>query len=284
MRIFTVVLAAAVSLCATTAPAQAAGGVGEAMEVIDKASASGQVGERKLAVGSKVFVGDTVTTDANGRVQLRFGDGTRMIVGSDSTLVIDELRFGGNADKNRFAVYAVAGRFRFISGDSGDRGYSIRTPSARIDVRGTAFDFTVTPEGETKLLMLQGEAKLCPEDGEDDDCVTAATPCALLQTDSDEGVEEIEAGNRRVRETRKHFPHLQSDATLLEEFRVAGHGCIAGGLSEFVLDSQAIRKAVGFGLGTVLIGFGVCLLADGCLESGPTTNATTTIGTNNGTN
>ncbi len=281
MRIFTVITAAAISLSATTA--LAAEGVGEAMAVIDAASASGQAGDRTLAVGSRVFVGDLVATDANGEAQLLFTDGTRMVVGSNSSLRIDEILFGGNATENKFAVHALAGAFRFISGDSGDRGYSIRTPSATISVRGTAFDFTVTPEGETKLLMLQGEAKLCPEDGEDDDCVTVATPCALAQTDSDEGVEEIEAGNRRVRETRKHFPHLQSDATLLEEFRVAGHGCIGGGLSEFALDSQSIRTPLRIGLLGIGAGAAACLLAD-CGSGGPGGPTSTNITSNNGTN
>jgi hypothetical protein len=281
MRIFTVIAAAAVSLSATTA--LAAEGVGEAMAVIDAASASGQAGDRTLAVGSRVFVGDLVATDANGEAQLLFTDGTRMVVGSNSSLRIDEILFGGNAAENKFAVHALAGAFRFISGDSGDRGYSIRTPSATISVRGTAFDFTVTPDGETKMVLLQGEAKLCPEDGEEDDCVTVATPCAVAQTDSDEGVEEIEAGPRRVRETREHFPHLQSDETLLEEFRVAGHGCAAGGLSEFAMDSQSIRTAVYAPLGIIFVGGVACLVSEGCGggSGGPTS---TNITSNNGTN
>lgn len=189
-----------------------------------------------------------------------------MIVGSDSSLVIDEFRFGGStnedASENRFVIHALAGRFRFISGDSGDRGFSIRTPSARISVRGTAFDFTVTPEGETKMLLLEGEATLCSEvgeDGEGGDCETVATPCALLQTDAGEDVEEIEAGQRRVREIREHFPHLESQSDLREDFRVAGHGCGAGGLSEFALDQSAIRTPVGIGLGAIILCIVLCI-------------------------
>ncbi len=243
MRISTVITAAAVSLSATTAPALAAEGVGEIMAVIDAASASGQAGERTLAVGSRVFIGDLVATDAVGEAQLLFSDGTRMIVGSDSSLMIDEIRFGGNATENKFAVSALAGSFRFISGDSGDRGYSIRTPSARISVRGTAFDFTVTPEGKTKLVLLEGEATLCSESdegGEGGDCATVATPCALLQTEPGQDVEEIEAGNERVQETREHFPYMTSQSSLLEGFRIDGHGCVNGGLADRVLAGSAI--------------------------------------------
>jgi hypothetical protein len=279
MRFLTVITVAAVLLSTTTAaPAAAVEGVGEAMAVIDTAGASGQSGGRTLAVGSKVFAGDLVTTDADGSVQLLFSDGTRMVVGADSSLRIDALRFGGhtseNSTGNQFAVFAVAGSFRFISGDSGDRGYSIRTPTARIDVRGTVLDFTVTPEGETKMVLLEGEAALCNEDdedgenGEDDDCVTVATPCALLQTESGEDVEEVEAGNRRVEETREHFPFVTSDSNLLEEFRVAGHGCADGGLSEFALDRSGIK------LPHVALGVGLILCLVFCLPDGDSNNST----------
>ena len=207
------------------------------------------------------------------RVQLLFADGTRMIVGSDSSPVIDEFRFGGSAtedaSENRFVIHALAGRFRFISGDSGDRGFSIRTPSARIDVRGTALDFTVTPEGETKMVLLEGEATLCSEGGEGGDCATVASPCALLQTDAGEDVEEIEAGPRRVRETREHFPHLESQSNLLEDFRIAGHGCGAGGLAASSLAGPEILGPVVGGL--VFICGVLCFTPHG---STPSTNST----------
>jgi hypothetical protein len=211
--------------------------------VIDAAGASGQKGERALGIGSRIFIGDLVATDAAGEAQLLFSDGTRMIVGANSSLKIEDVLFTGNVTGNRFAVEALAGTFRFISGDSGDQGYSIRTPSATIGVRGTAFDFTVTPSGETKLLLLEGEATLCDEDGEEDedgDCATVATPCALLHAESGEDVEEITDETERVQQTREHFPYQTSQSDLREEFQVAGHGCAGGGLANQVLAGSDI--------------------------------------------
>ncbi|MHA1527692.1 MAG: FecR family protein [Alphaproteobacteria bacterium] len=252
------------------------------MAVVEAASVSGQGSDRALAVGSKVFVGDLVVTDAAGEAQLLFTDGTRMIVGSNSSLMIEEILFSGKAAGNRFAVQALSGAFRFISGDSGDQGYSIRTPSATISVRGTAFDFTVTPEGETKLLLLEGEATLCSESGEKGeggDCATVATPCAVARTDIGEDVEEIEAGDRRVQETREHFPFVTSEPGLLEEFRVVGHGCAGGGgLSEFALDEQTIRKVGPAVLGAAAIIAGIFAATRGG-DGDPST-----IDTNNGSN
>jgi hypothetical protein len=222
MRVVSFVTAAAVSLSFTTA--LAAEGVGEAMAVIDAASVSGQIGERVLAVGSRVFIGDLVATDAAGEAQLLFADGTRMVVGPNSSLVIEEFLFRGKAAENRFAVRALGGVFRFISGDSGDKGYSIQTPTGTIGVRGTAFDFTVTPEGGTKLVLLEGEATLCTEDGA---CAVVATPCGLLHTDDGRTVGEIAIGPGRAEETRRSFPLLAMQSNLREPFRIDGHGCMA---------------------------------------------------------
>jgi hypothetical protein len=140
MKFSTVIAATVVSFSAVMAQgaaqagAQAAGGVGKAMAVIDAASASGQVGERTLTVGAEVFIGDLVATDTVGEAQLLFSDGTRMVVGANSSLMIDQFVFRGKAMENKFAVRALAGAFRFISGDS---GFTIQTPTATIGGRGT---------------------------------------------------------------------------------------------------------------------------------------------------
>jgi hypothetical protein len=134
MRISTILMAAAVSVAAATA-AQAEG-AGTAVAVIDQADASGQVGDRTLAVGSKVYVGDVVMTDGAGEAQLLFDDGTRMVVGANSSLVIEEFLFREKAAENTFAVRALGGAFRFISGDIPADNYVIRTPTGTIGVRG----------------------------------------------------------------------------------------------------------------------------------------------------
>jgi hypothetical protein len=235
------------------------------MAVIDAASVSGQAGDRTLAAGSKIFIGDLVATDAAGEAQLLFSDGTRMVVGANSSLVIDELVFGGQAAENKFSVSALGGTFRFISGDSGDSGYSIRTPSATIGVRGTAFDFTVTPGEGTKLMLLEGEATLCDDGAEKNgqgDCATAAAPCAVLSSKTGEEVEEIEDG--RAPEIRENFPYVNSEETLLAPFQVPGHGCAGGGLAPRVLAGSAIPvEAIIAGAAVIAGGVVIGILAGG---------------------
>ncbi len=145
-------------------PAFSKDGVGEALAVIDNASTSGEVGERTLAVGMEVFLYDRVKTDAGGQAQLLFNDGTRMVVGPNSELMLDTFIFRSGAKDNQFTIRALNGAFRFITGDAQKDAYLIHTPSATIGVRGTIFDFSVTP-GETSLLLLHGGATVCGNDG-----------------------------------------------------------------------------------------------------------------------
>jgi hypothetical protein len=134
MKNVSILLAAALSFSATAV--LAADGVGEAIAVIDSATVSGQIGDRTLAIGSAVYVGDLVETDGIGEAQLLFADGTRMVVGSNSSLIIEEFLFRSSAAENKFAVKALGGAFRFISGENGDTNYQITTPTGTIGVRG----------------------------------------------------------------------------------------------------------------------------------------------------
>lgn len=155
---------------ALTAPvAVSAERIGEAVAVIDQASATGEVGDRDLSAGEQVYLGDRVSTNDVGTAQLLFSDGTRMVVGPNSELMLDAFVFRSAAAENQFAVRALGGAFRFITGDSPKDAYLIHTPSATMGVRGTKFDISVT-DGETSVLLYTGTATVCGTSGE---CATA---------------------------------------------------------------------------------------------------------------
>lgn len=241
--------------------AVAAGGAGQAVAVTDNANALGQGGTRTLAVGTDVFVGDTVKTDASGEAQILFNDGTRMVVGSGSTLVIDEALFRGQASENKFAVRALGGAFRFISGDTDDKNYRIRTPSATIGVRGTALDFIVyTDENgqiQTKVLGLQVEGDqvtVCDEDETDDEeeCKTIAAPCVILQTEDEEDVKEVGYDPKNNEKIQEEFPYAKKQDHLNEEFRIAGAPCVLGGLAAAAAGSTVTAIGVGVGIAAIV--------------------------------
>ena len=68
------------------------------------------------------------------------------------------VRADGTAGK--FAVNALAGTFRFLTGNSEKSAYQIITPTGTLGVRGTKFDFTVDPRtGQTKVVLFEGQVK-----------------------------------------------------------------------------------------------------------------------------
>jgi hypothetical protein len=285
MKISTLAMVAAISLF--TGPALAAEGIGEAVAVLDKASLSGKAGRRPLAIGSKVAVGDVVLTDAAGQAQLLFNDGTRMVVGSNASLVINEFLFRGKSAENRFVVNALGGAFRFISGDAGDQGTRIQSPMAAIGINGTAFDFSVAASGATRLLLLEGSATMCTDAG---NCKTVDTPCSMLQTDDGITINEFEAGIERTKQIRQHFPYLTSQSKLLAPFQVEDQGCTKlgaakeGGLSNFALDQSTIRTPVAIAAGAAAAAVAACLLAGSCGGGSSGGGGGSAINTNNGTN
>lgn len=262
MRISTVIMAAAVSLCATTA--LAAESVGLVMAATDATSVSGQVDERPLTEKLELLVGDRVATGAIGEAQLLFGKRMYIALAPNTSLGIDD-----DAATKQISLFLHEGSMRVVLGGSRDE-YTFQTDYATVIPLGTAFDLTALPNnGGTKLVLLEGQVKLC---GEDDDCETVATPCALLQAGPGQDVEEIEAGKERVQEAGKHFPFLTDQSSLREELQFPRLGCLDGGVAPFPLGQPAIQVGAAVGVGAIIL----------CIVLCPST--TSTVDTNNGTN
>jgi hypothetical protein len=231
--------------------------IGSVMAVITQAEVSGAVGERELAVGTPVYSGDLVETDLGGEVQLMFSDGTRMVLGPGSSLILEEYVFRGDKATNKFAVRALGGAFRFITGVGNSENYSILTPNAKIGVRGTVIEFSVDRNtGDTDVRLREGEATICDEEGED--CAEAVTPCGFVQVkkEDDPKVVEDKQKLKELTESEK-FRYFDEDESKFEEdFRVVGAvTCLAA--------------AGGVGLGTAaLVGGAAAAAAAALIGSG----------------
>lgn len=204
------------------APATAEESAGTAMAVIELANATGQAGDRPLAAGAPIYLGDLVRTDANGQAQILFKDQTRLVVGPNASLRIEAFLFRADAPENMFAVRALGGAFRFISGETKDESYEIRTPTGAISIRGTAFDFTVSDAFGVELVLLNGIARVCDQAGQ---CVIASLPCDLIQAAPNNSVREVRPDDGRALQTRRRFPYIADQSTLLGEFRLDRRGC-----------------------------------------------------------
>ena len=174
--------------------------------------------DRILAVGADISLGEQVVTGPSGQVQIVFSDQTRLVVGPGSALTIESYLFNGNtADK--FAINALAGSFRFISGHSPKSAYSINTPTASIAVRGTKFDFNVSRR-RTDLMLYEGAVLLCSVSGQ---CQELIARCDLGTVDA-----SVAALIRHPDPTHPQlsaaFRYARFQTPLLSEFRVSGAG------------------------------------------------------------
>ena len=81
------------------------------------------------------------------------GDGTKLVLGRNASLVIDRYVLAGGGKAKTVTLKLLSGTARFVTGASDKRAYRILTPQGTIGVRGTAFDLTVR-NGKTHLLLL----------------------------------------------------------------------------------------------------------------------------------
>lgn len=271
------------SLVAVTSTAMAAEIAGELKALTGSASATSDKGDRKLVTGSTVEAGDLVKTSTTGEAQILLRDGVRLVVGPDSSMKINAFEMKSGDAGATVDVAALDGIFRLVSEGSGDKGYSIATPIATIDMSGTAFDLSVEKSGVTRLLLLEGEVTMCGKKGSRR-CQTVASPCALLRSDDGKDVTQVgsavpdEPGvpPEVAKEIREHFRYQRSQAALRDEFRVAGKPCLegaTGGIAPAALAQPGlIVPAIAIPAAAAAV---ICLVA-----CGPNTTPTTTNHTN----
>lgn len=192
---------------------------GAAEGVVPGASARLDGSVRVLTVGADIFIGDTVKTDATGQVQIRFSDATELVVGPNSSLVLEDYLQRGDGSAGKLAIDALSGTFRFVTGTSAKSRYQISTPTGTIGVRGTAFDFVVDARS-TQVLLYHGAAILCSNAA---DCVTLTRSCEVGRYESRQSellglTRKLARGDRDA--LRDAFRYAGSQQPLLPEFRV----------------------------------------------------------------
>ena len=106
--------------------------------------------------GSSLQMMDAITTQ-NGSWQLEFEDDTRVDVTEHSRMVIDEFIYDPNTKKGALSMRATLGAVRYASGQiakTNRQRVNIRTPSAKITVRGTDFIMIVDEIGGSMITLL----------------------------------------------------------------------------------------------------------------------------------
>jgi len=112
-------------------------------------------GSRELKQGDFIYVNDEIMTTNRSFVVLQFEDGAKVTVRPDSTLIIEQYLYNGDAG-DEAELNLVSGGLRVITGamaKSNPENYKVRTPVALMGVRGTEFS-----------VILCGD-NVCDEDG-----------------------------------------------------------------------------------------------------------------------
>ena len=113
--------------------------------------------ESDLNLESDIMFMDNVKT-GKGELGITFIDDTNVAVSSQSSLIIDEFIYDPNsAEGSKLALKVAAGTVRYASGNIAKlnkQNVDIRTPTAKIAVRGTAFSMTVDEIGQSLIILL----------------------------------------------------------------------------------------------------------------------------------
>ena len=127
--------------------------VGSTIEAESTVSGEGAVGKRVIARADPIYRDERLRSNLTGLGQFQLGDGTKLVLGRNASLVIDRYVIGGGSKAKTITLKLISGSARFVTGTSDKRAYRILTPQGTIGVRGTAFDLTVR-NGKTHLLLL----------------------------------------------------------------------------------------------------------------------------------
>ena len=212
-------LVLAFALIAALAGETALAASGTALGVRPEASAETDGANRVLQVGADIFIGDRVTTGGKGNVQIRFSDRTELVVGPNSSLVIEDYLLRDDGSTGKLAVNALAGTFRFVTGGAPKDRYLIRTPTGTVGVRGTAFDLNVVAD-HTSLLLFEGAVRMCNLANQ---CIDVEDVCEVGRFDLGSadllGTTDLFRGDTRT-QMRGMFPYAADQSPLLGSFRL----------------------------------------------------------------
>ena len=172
---------------------------------------------RAVTSNAAVAEHDKITVSL-GNVQLLFKDGTKLVVGEGSTLVVEKVLMNAGGSASSFAVDALRGTFRFITGHSAKAAYKIQTANSTIGIRGTGFDFWVT--NDTGVVVIDGKVRLCRKGGK---CTDIDAQChgAVAQA----GGARSLAGFELSQSIRNHLPYILDQSRLRKPFQLATQLC-----------------------------------------------------------
>lgn len=139
-------------------PAALAENVGEATRIQRYAyQTPPQAGKAPIYRLDPVVRNAKLETVSSGALEVTFTDGSRLTLGSASTVVVDNYVFGGSQGASGQTLKMTRGLFRFVSGSMPKDQVKLRTPSVTIGIRGTTIKIKVADDGRQTVFFEHGE-------------------------------------------------------------------------------------------------------------------------------
>jgi hypothetical protein len=111
-----------------------------------------------IADGDVVAGGDTVLTASGSHGVLTFFDGTTVELEPDTQITIDDLQASASGDKIVVISQAIGRTWHVVTHLASSRSkYEIKTTAATAEVRGTAFEVAVVPDGTMTTTTTEGD-------------------------------------------------------------------------------------------------------------------------------
>jgi hypothetical protein len=95
-------------------------------------------------------------TVPSGALEVTFTDGSRLTLGSASTVVVDNYVFAGAQGAGAQTLKMTRGLFRFVSGSMPKDQVKLQTPSVSIGIRGTVVKVKADEAGVGTIFFEQG--------------------------------------------------------------------------------------------------------------------------------
>lgn len=147
--------AAFAALAMLAATAVQAEPVGNASAIIPSASQATQGTRSDLHLRDNIIRDAELATAERGALEVTFNDGSKLTMGQNSRLTVDEYVYSGQGAGKQTVRY-TKGLFRFLSGSIPKENVKIDTPTVTIGIRGTILRTWLDDDGKGATSVEYG--------------------------------------------------------------------------------------------------------------------------------
>lgn len=121
------------------------------------ATAEGAAPTHPIYFRNEIYAQELVKTGTKGSTELQFLDNTRLVVGPNGSVRLDEFVYDASSATGGGTIQLQLGAFRYQSGELKNKeNVKLVTPTATMTIRGTHLLIFVAPDGATEVNVLEG--------------------------------------------------------------------------------------------------------------------------------